>query len=40
MSRNEVETVPDTKPHRTMPLLVFLLVLAVVTLAVVLFIEY
>jgi hypothetical protein len=32
--------VPDTKPPRAMPLLVFLLVLAVVTLAVVLFIEY
>lgn len=39
MLHNEVEDVPDTKPPRTMPLLVFLLVLAVVTLAVVLFID-
>ena len=35
MLRNEVEAVPDTKQPRVMPLVVFLLVVAVVTLAVV-----
>jgi len=39
MLRNDVEAVPDTKPPRAMPLLVFLLILAVVTLGVVAFID-
>ncbi len=39
MLRNEVEAVPDTKPPRAMPLLVFLLVVTVVALAVVWFID-
>ncbi len=39
MSRDDVEAVPDTKPTWTMPLLVFLLVVAVMTLAVVVFID-